>query len=335
MIARVVSVGAHTAVGLSAEQTAFGLRAALFCPRTIGHRDVEGESLGAVLATSIPEEIVGWERLVSLALPALREATGERSSALGAPLFLAMPAPRPGLDGSDAVHVGREIAEAALAGNTEIIRFGGGNEAFGGALAAAMAYLEERPDGRAIVGAVESFHEPETYAHLDGEFRILSGRSPNGFIPGEGAAFAVLAGPDAQTDATLAEVVFAAVAEEGASFEPDGAFTDVVLRACLATGTEVVPWVLVDQRTERHRGRSWDRVSTRVAPRIHPTATETMTLAERLGDAGAASGAIMLVHATVGLSAGFAPGASAVVAMGSDLSRRASFTLTRAAPRRV
>jgi hypothetical protein len=88
-----------------------------------------------------------------------------------------------------------------------------------------------------------------------------------------------------------------------------------------------IPWVLVDQCTERHRARSWDRIAFRLGERIDPEATIVMKLSDRLGDSGAASGAILLVHAAIGLATGFAPGKSALIALGSDQAGRASFGL--------
>jgi len=162
---------------------------------------------------------------------------------------------------------------------------------------------------------------------MDAEFRLLSERSPNGFIPSEAAAFARLVRENA-AGAPQAEVRFAEAGTENPEGELDAVWTDLVERAGMSIDAAPIPWVLVDQRTERHRGRSWDRVFYRLGDVIDPEVTVIDTLAERLGDVGAASGAVLLVHAVVGLVSGFAPGPAAVVALGSDGMGRASFALS-------
>ncbi|MFO0617581.1 MAG: hypothetical protein U0414_33615 [Polyangiaceae bacterium] len=332
------SVGASTPVGLSAEQTAFGLRAGLFCPRTLGHTDEVGEPLGAVLLGSIPEEVEGWERLVWLALPAAREAlAGSEARGLPRPrrAFLALPSAQKGLPEEDLRSAVDEVEHALLEG-VAVTVVSGQNDAFGKALALAVRHLAEHPDECALVGGADSRHAAETYADLDEEFRILSERSPDGFIPGEGAAFAVIGGRvtgaparSEPRDTPLARIAFADARDESGG-EPDAAFTDLVEAAALHAAEAPLSWVLVDQRTEQHRSSSWHRVECRLPGLLDLRGTTVDALAERVGDAGAASGAILLVHAVLGVHTRFAPGSSAVVALGSDGPGRAAFTVRRA-----
>lgn len=330
MRASILSVGASTPVGLTAEQTAFGMRAALFCPRTVHALDEDGRELGAVLLTSVVEEVEGWERMVWLALPALREALGDGDGVRR--LFLALPAPRPGFDDEDRRRVVEEIEQAALDG-VAITVVTGQNDAFGRALALAARHLADNPAEKVAVGAVDSRHAAATYADLDADFRILSERSPDGMVPSEGAAFVVLG---ARKEGALASLVFAEAIDEAApgaiGSQLDGAFTDLVERGAQTLEKGPVPWVLVDQRGERHRSRSWERVAFRLNDIVDHAATTVDALNERLGDAGAASGAILCVYAAIGLDSGFGPrarepNASALVALGSDGPGRACFAL--------
>ncbi|MFO0615797.1 MAG: hypothetical protein U0414_24600 [Polyangiaceae bacterium] len=325
------ALGACTPVGLSAEQTAFGMRAGLFCPRTIGHVDEDDERLGAVLSRAVPEEVDGWERFVWIALPALREAIAV-ASPMPSCVFLALPTPRPGFEAADAKHVVDELAAAALS-DAAIVPVFGQNDAFGRALALAARPLEERPADRVLVGGVDTRHAAATYAALDAEFRILSQRAENGFIPGEAAAFAVLAGERATPVAPIATVAFAEARDEDPQAPADAALTDLVDAAASAALARPIPWLLVDQRTERHRAKSLARVCHRLDS-IDPRSTSIDALAERLGDAGAASGAVLLVYAALGVASGFAPHArgsarrTAIVALGSDGTGRAAFAVT-------
>lgn len=339
MKASILSVGACTPVGLTAEQTAFGMRAALFCPRTVHALDEDGRELGAVLLTSVVEEIEGWERMVWLALPALREVLAEASGVHR--VFLALPARRAGFDDDDRRRVVDEMQDALEGVSITVVA--GENEAFGRALALAVRHLADHPSEKVAVGAVDSRHAAATYADLDADFRILSERAPDGMIPSEGAAFVVLgAAKDADAkEGALAALVFADAVDEvargslGAPVELDGAFTDLVERGARSVEPGPLPWVLVDQRGERHRSRSWERVALRLNDVIDQAETTVDALSERLGDAGAASGAILCVYAAIGLASGFGPGAratnaSALVALGSDGPGRACFALVKA-----
>lgn len=336
----ILSVGALTAVGLSAEQTAFGLRAGIFCPRTIGYRDAAGEELGAVLVPSIHEEIEGWERLVSLALPPLREVLRHVGAfARVSRVFLALPAARPGLSASEQACVIDELADAALDGDRAMLfMVAGDREAFAAALQRATAYLGEHRDEVVVVGAVDSFHDARTYRALDEDHRILSERAPNGFIPGEGSAFVALGAATSRFPA----LSYPSFVEAGSEPDDDDAlaeaWTEIVRRAAscarrtLESRGEALgaPWLLVDQCTERHRNKAWQTVNYRLGDELDPGSSVIETLAERLGDAGAASGAILAVYASIGFASGFAPGKSAVIALASDGAARAGLSLVAA-----
>lgn len=339
MTPAILSVGALTAVGLSAEQTAFGLRAGVFCPRAVNYQDTRGERLGAVLVPSVHEEIEGWERLVSLALAPLREVLQdiEGRASVGR-IILALPAARPGFAAMDLAQVPRELADAAFGG--EMRKLGvvtGDREAFGAAVVEANQYLEKHPDEVVIVGAADTYHDVRTYRALDEEYRILSERAPNGFIPGEGAAFVALG----RATERLPALSYMARAAAGHEPEEDDILTEVwtklsrnALQAAQSMASRhargAPPWVLVDQCTERHRNKRWGIVQHRLRDLLEVPATTCEALADRAGDVGAASGAVLAVYATLGFVSGFAPSPSALVALASDGATRASLGLVAA-----
>lgn len=335
----IVAAGAFSAVGLSAEQTAFGLRAGLFCPRTIAHKDKQDQELGSVLVPAIHEEVEGWERLVSLALPALREvlgAVGGRSRV--ARIFLALPEVRPGLSSADHTRIIEELADAVLEGDRRVITtMAGDREAFVLALNAAREFLDTQKDAVVLVGAVDSFHDVRTYQALDDDYRILSERAPNGFMPGEGSAFVALDSRRlGQALPALVQITFAEAVHEPSE---DDALADGwtgLSRKCIRAAKNVlesrgdavgVPWILLDQITERHRNKPWQIVRHRLREDLDVDGTVVEPLAERLGDVGTASGAILAVYATIGLASGFAPGTWAYVGLVSDRTARACMGL--------
>jgi len=337
MMPWILSAGAFSAVGLSAEQTAFGIRAGVFCPRTIGHADKHGQQLGAVLVPAIHEEIEGWERLVSLALPPLREALrplGGRSRV--ARIFLALPDVRDGLTADDQTRLIDELADAELDGDTRLItKVTGDREVFATALLAAKEYVEANRDTLVIVGAVDSYHDLRTYRALDGGHRILSERSPNGFIPGEASAFLALGGRSNGLPA-LSQLAFVDVGNEPSEDDVLGEVWTNLSRKAARAARETLqsrneppgaPWVLVDQTMERHRNKAWQMVRHRLRDHFDAETTVQGTLAEKLGDVGAASGAILAIYATIGFTSGFAPGRAAHINLASDRTARASISI--------
>ena len=70
------------------------------------------------------------------------------------------------------------------------------------ALEQALDVLRAEPAASVIVGGVDSFLDLRLLASLDAEGRIAGSRVMDGFIPGEGAAFYVLSGPDAKAAKT-------------------------------------------------------------------------------------------------------------------------------------
>ncbi len=332
----ILSVGAFSAVGLSAEQTAFGLRAGIFCPRTVGHEDKHGEKLGAVLVPAIHEEIEGWERLVSLALTPLREVLGsiggrERVGRI----FLALPEARAGLGPDDQSRIVDELADAELGGDSRLItKIVGDREAFAAALVAAREYLETNRDQLVLVGAVDSYHDLRAYRALDDDYRILSERSPDGFIPGEGSAFVALGRRDHGLS-VIGQIAFVGVGNEPSDDDALAeVWTDLTRKAIRAArsaqdsrAAKAPPWILADQAVERHRNKIWQMVLHRLRDDVDPESAVRDTLAERLGDIGAASGALLTVYGTIGLASKFAPGNVALVQLASDRAARASFSL--------
>jgi len=344
MTAIITALGARSPVGLNAEQTALGIRCSHLAPRATRFRDGHGDPVGMSLLAALPDELAGKERMVALAAPALAEcaAADRRVAATSARpiVLLGCPSPRPGFGAADAAELLRAIARDAGvdACPDRSAAFAAGHAAFALALERALSELGGAQGAPIFVGCVDTGCDPEAVAHHDAELRIHAWHNPDGFIPAEGAGFVAVrgAGPGA-----LAEAVFAGTDVEHTALEgaPNlaRAATDLVTRAAQALSLrEDRPfgWYLRTTNRERHRAREDRFVATRLPHLLDADTTHVDELAEHVGDAGAASGALLAVYACHGFATGHAPAGTAVIALASDGPERGIVVLREASPSR-
>jgi 3-oxoacyl-[acyl-carrier-protein] synthase-1 len=134
------------------------------------------------------------QRMLRLAAPALRQAlTGFE----GAPpaLFIGLPQTEPSgpPDKSFIDALADQSGAAFEKGSTQV--FARGRAAALLALDAGVRHIAERRADAVLVGGVDTFLDPQLLGELSSEGRILGSRVMDGFIPGEGAAFLLLARP--------------------------------------------------------------------------------------------------------------------------------------------
>ncbi len=298
-----------------------------------------GARLGTARAPGLGDQIVGIERMVALGGPALREAIRDAQVPENEPIrvFLAFPErarPVPKDDvpktlPSAFVPLLERAAGHRIDGaGSEVLRLG--HAGFAVAVERAIAAL---PKGGAIaVGGIDTYHHPETFAHLDPrERRLLSERTKNGFIPSEGAAFIILSARSARKP--LARIALAmAGAEALAEGEPriGTVLTELVQKAAGAARLKPALWVLTDVSNEQHRAKEWSFVTIRSRDALDPERTREDHLGQLAGDAGAATGALAAVHAAVAFRTGFAPAPHALVALASDGDERGVVVLESA-----
>jgi 3-oxoacyl-[acyl-carrier-protein] synthase-1 len=314
------SLGASSPLGIDARQTTLFWRAGKANPRGTPFRDKTGVSVGAIRQERLPDDLVGYERMLALAIPALEEAlasapahtVGERKTVL----LLSLPEPYEGEDERIGARLLVELAAAHrldLDDRSAAVRVGragvtallGRAQMFGG-------------DVRVIVGGVDSYYDGARIATLDNGYRLLSERSGNGFIPSEAAAFACVAPRTkrAAGEVPLATVRFVATGEE----DLDGPPVAACLTKLLADPRipSPVPWMLTDMNGERHRLKELTYATMRNRVRVDQDATVTQHVPSELGDVGAASGAVFLVLATLGMRLGFSKADSALVVTCSE-----------------
>jgi 3-oxoacyl-[acyl-carrier-protein] synthase-1 len=224
-----------------------------------------------------------------------------------------------------ALHLGKVAGVAIDAPNSRVVP--SGRAAGLGALELALEALERDPSTPVVVGGVDTFLDLSLLASLDAEGRILAHGVMDGFIPGEGAAFLALTSGSQSEDGAVVRVEAAASASDPghrSGTEPargEGLAQALnVLRNRLRNVADPVLTTFAGFNGESFEAKSWGVARVRhadfFAPRMvleHP--------ADCFGDAGAASGAILLGLAAQALSAGHRPGPALVWAASDGESR--------------
>jgi 3-oxoacyl-[acyl-carrier-protein] synthase-1 len=196
------------------------------------------------------------------------------------------------------------------------------------ALELAMTAVSTDPSATVIVGGVDTFLDLRLLATLDQEQRILGPRVMDGFIPGEGAAFFVVSGPAAQAVAPRVVVNGVGSAmDEGHRYgtaPAKGEGLDAALRQ-LRQRAGQLPGP-IGTTFAGFNGESFDAKMWGVARLRHNDLFASSMLiehpADKYGDAGAATGAILLALAAKSLSINARPG-PALVWAASDREPRA------------
>jgi 3-oxoacyl-[acyl-carrier-protein] synthase-1 len=345
----VVGIGMVTAVGVSAPETAASVRAATsrFVESSLWDRRSEPFILAEVPEEALPEVsedvmstavIRGRERrMLRLATAALRECLaplGDRPLRPG--LCLALP------EMETTRRVDRTAFLANLAKQTKQAFDPRGSDAThtgraGGLLAIGQGVLTIQA-GLAdfvIAGGVDSYRDPYVLAILDKEQRVKSSVNLDGFIPGEGAAFLLLARRGAAAGhglTTLGCVTPVATGFETGhlySAEPyrgDGLAT--TFQQLVARGVVDAPIgdVYSSMTGESHWAKEWGVAFLRTKAAFHE-GHGVHHPADCFGETGAASGPLLVGLALMGINGRYRR--SPVLAYGSsDRGARAAVVVT-------
>lgn len=340
MTADVVRVGGRGPLGLTSLGVVTAARAGKLEVRPSAWRNAKGLAAGVSSCRFLPEALGGVDRLFALARPALEEAlAGVREPV---PLALGLAGPErpdaPREPGELLRRLARGGDHALPVDEARSTLHATGHASFGAALEAAAA-LVERGAPLALAGAVDSVVGPDALAWLDAGYRLHGEGVEDGVIPGEGAAFVLLAGPlrggatpfEGPAPPRVASVHFARTALEPGGGEPEGpvlaqAVTSLVHEAMAIAAPR---WILNDV-DEYHRVREWSRVELRVAPAFE--GVPELRVPDRFGDVGAATGALAALLVARSWSIGAPPRGPALVALHSDGAERSVFLLSEASP---
>jgi 3-oxoacyl-[acyl-carrier-protein] synthase-1 len=344
----VVGVGMMTPVGLTTKETAASVRSAtmLFAETPIRDHRFEPFTLAEVIEDGLPElakEVADTSGLTSREARMLRLATmplrecleslkpgaatlpglilalpeAQTTIPLDAKRFLQLLAQQTGnafnLKQSAATHLGRAGGLAAIGQAADTIRQG------------KARFM--------IAGGVDTYRDLYVLGTLDMEKRVKSSVHLDGFIPGEGAGFVLLASQEAARAAGLTALVrispVAQAVETGHMYskEPyrgDGLAMAVEKLAASGTAGAPIAEVYSSMNGESHWGKEWGVSFIRNKAAFLPD-HEIQHPADCLGDTGAAAGPIMLGLAAHGIRNGYRR-PPCLVYCSSDRGQRAALT---------
>ena len=211
------------------------------------------------------------------------------------------------------------------------------------ALELALSALEADPSRPIVVGGIDTYLDLKLLAGLDAEGRILGSTVSDGFIPGEGASFLVLAHESAvpagaaaaAASAGAVTVAAAASAQDpghrsgSAPARGEGLATAIeLLRSRLPDPASVVGSTFAGLNGESFDAKQWGVARLRHADFFAPEAVVSHP-ADCFADAGAAAGALLLCLGARAIARGERR-APALIWAASDGETRACALLSRA-----
>ncbi|MBW2459050.1 MAG: hypothetical protein JRI68_31410 [Deltaproteobacteria bacterium] len=345
--AHIVSVGARTALGQDALQTAMLFRAGCAAMAAAPLVDGDGDQVTMCFDPTLPPLLVGWERAVQLAVSALDEALeplGELVEGSRVRLALCMDeryglAERGSADADAATALAMGISDRLqqkLPGaSVEVTARGNASAAV--SLTDGLASLEGRQCDALVLGAVHTDYDPPWIQSLSERGRLFKADNLDSFIPGELAAFLILMREDVMRRAglpALAGVVNVATGTETATPEDDRSayeakgLTYTVREATAGMVEEGLSagWALTDLTFEQRRVHEWQSVLIRTR-KVWTEPYMVESPAQRMGNLGAAAIPLGMVLAAVGWRCRSAPAPVAVVFAGSDGGARGAVLL--------
>ncbi|MCI0379995.1 MAG: hypothetical protein L0215_20630 [Gemmataceae bacterium] len=341
----ITGVGAVTAVGLNALQTASSVRASV--TRLGAMADICDEQGEPVTAARIP---VRCRRRVHRASwlwwRAAREALasaglfGRKDKPPIAVVQATPPADRPDCQ-NGAGKLRWPALEKALSRHVQVIHqesVPAGHAAVLLAMGRAMELLNQGACRAVLIGAADSLITIPALAWLDGCRRLKAAYAPAGFVPGEAAAALVMQRPESTPgQGVLAHCHEVASAREPVRMHDEGpalakglteALRSAMQKAQLAPSEVEV--VLCDLNGEPYRANEWCLARNRVLGRAGDIAV--CHPADCLGDVGAASGGVLCVLAAVGFARGQWKVPRLLLFTASDSGERAAVCLTQPTP---
>jgi 3-oxoacyl-[acyl-carrier-protein] synthase-1 len=332
-----ISLGAQAPIGLGPRSIAAAVRAKVnrFRESHWLRRKSDGTQRVMSLLLALSPSWTAYERMRHLGIEAAMQALAPLLQAevwpagTAVPMVFSVPPHRPGLAQGSGAKLAREIMSALpLPPDTRYCGiFDTGQEGGLAALAYATELVAHRKAEVCLVGGVESFHDAEVLDWLEALGRLKSDDTPNGFIPGEAAAFLLVCGERFLRRSglpSLGQVTAPVRASEpnpwylGQPALGEG-LTEAVrgaLVAGLPSGERAgVTWC--DLNGENWRADEWGFAYLRTSEH-HGEPLRIRHPAEALGDLGAATGCMLVLLAALDLAHPRTEAKSALVFAMSD-----------------
>lgn len=325
--AYIYGIGIMTAVGDTAEMTAASVRAGIsrFEESPLYNKQYKPMTLALLPDNILPplnEKLACLQglssrhvRMLRIADPALKEALEKAPVIDHIPLFLAGPEDLPECPANIADgfidHLGIQTGiniDRAQSRYFSIGRAGGLI-----ALEAAMNLLAKNQHDYVLVGGTDTYLDLYLLGTLDMQDRVMAEGVMDGFIPGEGAGFLLLASKYIEG---LADKATIAISQPGIAAEPGHRYSDqpyrgdglaVAFALALENNDTPIRTIIGSQNGESFGAKEYGvatlRNSSALAPDLqieHP--------ADCFGDVGAAFGPILIGLAAIGLRKGYING---------------------------
>jgi len=345
----IVSVGMMTAVGLTAPETAASVRASTmrFGETPIRDHRFEPFTLAEVPEDGLPPLVEAVEREVGLTaremrmlrlgtMPLIETLAPLPSTERPPSLALALPEMQPGHRIDGAAFLKRFATQTGS--RFDLARSAAVDEGRAGALVSVARASQMIRSGQApfaLAGAIDSYRDLYVLGTLDLEERVKSAAHLDGFIPGEGAAFVLLASDDAARAAKLrplARLTRLALDEEPGHLYSSTAYRGEGLAKTLAqlfaSGDVRAPIaeVFSSMNGESHWAKEWgvgfirNRASFLEDHGMHHPA-------DSFGDTGSACGPLLVGLAAMGMRDGYRRSPS-LVYCSSDRGPRAALVVS-------
>jgi 3-oxoacyl-[acyl-carrier-protein] synthase-1 len=332
----VLQVGLVTSVGLNAPQSCAAIRAKVTNPCPTGFIDSAGDRITAH-QVQLEHPWRGLTKLAKMAAMAIEEALAgiPRSQWDRLPLLLCVAeAERPGrLEGLDDRLLGRIQHELGVTFASQSATVAQGRVGAAVALAQARAMVATGAAPRVVIAAADSLLTWQTLKHYEREDRLLTARSSNGFVPGEGAG-ALLVGAPAGTGHELicTGIGFGREAAHIDSGEPLRAVgLSQAIDACLGeAGCQMhdLDFRITDNSGEHYYFKEAALAISRTLRR-RKAEFDLWHPAECIGEAGALAGLAVIVAASEAVLRNYAKGSNILAHWANDAGPRAAMVLQR------
>jgi len=345
----IVGVGMTTAVGLSAPETAASVRARMmrFTETSLRDRHFDRFTIAEVTDEALEslagplDELAGLTareaRMLRLAAAPLRECLAPLAGrAVPIGLCLALPETETHCPLDRDAFVER-LAHQANAG-FDPRRSDGSHVGRAGGLVAvgqAVSTIQRGISEFMVAGGVDTFRDLYVLGTLDLEGRVKSRTNADGFVPGEGAAFVLLASERAAATfglTPMARVSAAAVGFESGHlrsdqpYRGDGLATTIAQLVRLGAIEEPIGDVYSSMNGESHWAKEWGVSHLRNRSLFRPDHGMHHP-ADCFGDTGAACGPLMIGLASLGIRGSYRS-APALVYGSSDVGPRAALVVS-------